>query len=51
MIDQQEAGKIITVFSARAFRVSRILIAAPHPAQARCPWPKFSERGISIFFI
>jgi hypothetical protein len=51
MIDQHEAGKIMTVFSPRALRVSRMLMAAPHPAQARWPWPKFSERGISVFFI
>jgi hypothetical protein len=51
MIDQQEAGKTMTVFSPRALRVRRMLTAAPHPAQARWPWPRFSERGISIFFI
>ncbi len=51
MMDQQEAGKTITVFSPRALRVSRMLTAAPHPAQARWPWPRFSERGISLFFI
>jgi hypothetical protein len=51
MIDQHEAGTTITVFSPRAFRVSRILMAAPHPAQARWPCPKISGIGISIFFI
>jgi hypothetical protein len=35
MIDQQEAGMTNTVFSPRALRVSLILMAAPHPAQAR----------------
>jgi hypothetical protein len=51
MMDQQEAGKTMTVFSPRALRVKRILTAAPHPAQARCPWPRFSLEGISVFFI
>jgi hypothetical protein len=51
MMDQHEAGKTITVLSPRAFRASRMLIAPPHPAQARWPWPKFSLEGMSIFFI
>jgi hypothetical protein len=51
MIDQQDAGMTMTAFSPSAFKASRIATAAPHPAHARWPRPKFSDKGIFILFI